>query len=255
MRFFDSHAHLSSIELLDQIDAIMLRAKIAGVQKIINICTDPQSLSEGIKLSEKYPQILNAGSTTPHDVEADGEKYFDLFAKAAKKGKLVAVGETGLEYYHPGLDRDLQKRFLRKYLHLALETHLPVIFHCREAFADLFSITDTEYKQKAPAILHCFTGTIQEAEEVLKRGWHLSLSGIVTFRKSEQLREVAKIVPLDQLLIETDAPYLAPQSKRGKQNEPAFITETAQYIAEAKGLSLEKIAEASFENAMRIFNL
>src|SRR5690606_31071538 len=127
--------------------------------------------------------------------------------------------------------------------------------HCREAFYDLFPITDSDYQKGAPAILHCFTGSIREAEEVLKRGWYLSLSGIVTFRKSETLKEVAKFVPMDQLLIETDAPYLAPLSKRGKQNEPAYLLETAQCIAETKGVSLEQIAEATFANASRLFKL
>lgn len=253
MRFFDSHAHLSSPELLPQIDGIMTRARIAGIQKIINICIDPQTLTDGLKLSDKFPQILNAGSTTPHDVEKEGEQAFPIFAEAARTGKLVAVGETGLEYYYKELDQKIQHHFLRKYLHLALECKLPVIFHCREAFKDLFSITDSDYQAKAPAILHCFTGTIKEAEAVLNRGWYLSLSGIITFKKSEQLREVAKIVPLDQLLIETDAPYLAPNSKRGKQNEPAYISETALCIAEAKGIPLEELTEALWNNGLKLF--
>ena len=177
MHFFDSHAHLSSAELFPQIDAIMTRAKVASVQQIINICTDRQTFENGLLLASKYPQVKNTAATTPHDVEKEGEELFPLFAEAAKSGKLVAVGETGLEYYYKELDRKVQKKFLIKYLHLALECKLPVIFHCREAFADLFSITDAEYKAKAPAILHCFTGTVDEAEQVLSRGWHLSLSG------------------------------------------------------------------------------
>src|SRR5690606_22155465 len=191
----------------------------------------------------------------PHDVEKEGEEAFPLFAEAARTGKLAAVGETGLDYFYAGLNRELQKQYLKRYLHLALECDLPVIFHCREAFADLFAITDEEYKKGAPAVLHCFTGTIEEAEQVLARGWHLSFSGIVTFKKSQALREVAKRVPLSQLLIETDTPYLAPQSKRGHPNEPSYVIETARYIAEAKGVSLEAVAAATFENAARLFEL
>jgi TatD DNase family protein len=130
-----------------------------------------------------------------------------------------------------------------------------VIFHCREAFDDLFSITDAEYKKNAPAILHCFTGNMKDAEKVLSRGWFLSISGIVTFKKSEELRQIAKIVPLHQLLIETDSPYLAPQSKRGKQNEPSFLPEIARCIAQVKEIAVEEVAKASFENAQRIFSL
>ena len=250
MHLFDSHAHLSSPEMLPQIDEIVKRS---GVQKILNICTDKQTLADGIALNKKYPHIKNAGSTTPHDVEKEGSLFFPLFESAAKQNKLSAVGETGLDYHYEHSPVSLQKEFLVRYLHLASETALPVIFHCREAFSDLFSIVDIEYPKSSPAILHCFTGTEKEAEEVLKRGWHLSLSGIVTFKKSERLREIAKMIPLSQLLIETDAPFLAPQSKRGKQNEPAFLIETAQIIADVKKIPIEEVAEATYQNGSALF--
>ncbi len=253
MLYFDSHAHLSSQQVLPDIDAVMARAKLKGVEQIINICTNPETLREGLILQDRFPQIKNAGATTPHDVEKEGDEVFEIFAEAGRKGQLVAIGETGLDYYYKELKADVQKRFLKKYLHLAVECNLPVIFHCREAFADLFSVVDAEYPKGAPAILHCFTGTIQEAEEVLRRGWYLSLSGIVTFKKSEVLREVAKMTPLNQLLIETDTPYLAPQSKRGKQNEPGFLPETAACIALAKGIPVEDVARVTFNNGLSLF--
>ncbi|HSX12839.1 MAG TPA: TatD family hydrolase [Chlamydiales bacterium] len=247
--FFDSHAHLTSFDVIPHLEGILFRAK--NVKHILNICTDKTSLEQGIALSKKNPHIFNAGATTPHDVDTEGELFFPIFEKAAKEKKLVAIGETGLDYYNSNAPISLQKKYLSKYLFLASETQLPVIFHCREAFNDLFSIVDQEYN--GPAILHCFTGSIQEAEEVLKRGWFLSLSGIVTFKKSEALREVAKMIPLNQLLIETDTPYLAPQSQRGKMNEPSFIAETAQCIADVKGISLEDVARSTFENASSLF--
>lgn len=253
MPYFDSHAHLSSSEMMPQIDPILARANLSQVTHILNICTDPQTLKDGIDLKRRYPTIYNAGATTPHDVEKEGEEAFPIFENAAKNGQIVALGETGLEYFHPGLDRNVQKKFLIRYLHLAQECNLPVIFHCREAFSDLFAITDLEYK--GAAILHCFTGSLKEAEEVLKRGWFISFSGIVTFKKSEELRELAQIVPLNQMLIETDAPYLAPQPKRGKMNEPAFILETARTIAETKRISVEEIARKTFENSLRILKI
>lgn len=255
MHFFDSHAHLSSPEILPQIDGIVTRAKMANVTKMVNICINPETLQDGLNLEKRFPQIKNAGATTPHDVEKEGDEAFPLFAEAARAKKLVAVGETGLDYYYKELDPGTQKRFLKKYLHLAHECKLPVIFHCREAFADLFAIADDEYPKGAPAILHCFTGSVQEAEEVLSRGWYLSISGIVTFKKSDTLRNVAKIVPLKQLLIETDAPYLAPQSKRGKPNEPSYLPETAACIAQAKGISIEEVALASFQNSSHLFQM
>ncbi len=251
LRLIDSHAHLTSPDVLPHVEPILLRAKAAGVTHILNICTDPESLRQGILLASQHPHIRNAGATTPHDVAAEGESAFPLFEAAAREGKLSAVGETGLDYHYDYSPKALQQTFLKRYLRLAAETRLPVIFHCREAFADLFAIADAEYA--GPAILHCFTGTFAEAQGVLKRGWYLSLSGIVTFKKSEMLREAAKLVPLSQLLIETDTPYLAPQSRRGKPNEPAFLPETAACIAEAKGISVDEVARASSENARKAF--
>lgn len=248
----DSHAHLGDDRLYPDVSAILLRAQQAGIETIINICTDALTLERGLQLHQEYPWIYNAAATPPHDVVADGETVFPLVAKAAHAGKLVAVGETGLDYHYHTETRELQKKIFIRYLHLALECGLPIVIHCREAFEDFFAVIDAEYKE-APGVLHCFTGTMQEAQQLIDRDWYVSLSGIVTYKKSEELREVAKIVPLNRLLIETDAPYLAPQSKRGKTNEPAYLVETAQVIAAAKGLSLEELAQATRDNAKKFF--
>lgn len=258
IKYIDSHAHLTGDELYSDIPAILERAKIVGVEYIINICTDIKTAERGILLADKYPQVLNAASTTPHDVDTEGELYFSQMAEFARSNKLVAIGETGLDYHYKHSSIEKQKEYLRKYLQLALECSLPVIIHCREAFPDLFTILDSDYRlnrRHGPGILHCFTGTLQEAEEVVKRGWMLSLSGIVTFKNSHALREVAKFVPLENLLIETDAPYLAPQLRRGKINEPSFIGETAECIARVKGISTKEIAEATRLNAKAIFKI
>ena len=249
----DSHAHLTSSPVYDQLDAVLERAQLAGIQVIINICTDPLSLERGIVLSQNYPWIYQSAATTPHDVEKEGEQVFDCIATHARQGKLKAIGETGLDYYYEHSNRDIQKHFLRRYLHLALECSLPVIIHCREAFQDFFEIIDSDY-QKSSGVLHCFTGTLAEAEQVIKRGWMLSLSGIVTFKKSTALQEVAKEVPLDQLLIETDTPYLAPQKYRGQQNEPAFLSETAHFIASLRGISYEEVVQSTAQNVKRLFS-
>lgn len=254
----DSHAHLTSSVINDQLDPVLKRARQASVKSIINICTNPLSLERGLELSQRHPWIFNAGSTTPHDVEKEGEEVFDIFAEAARQGRLVAIGETGLDYYYEHSNRAAQKQFLRKYLQLALECGLPVVIHCRNAFEDFFETIDAEYRvdgRHAPGVLHCFTGTMQEAEEVIKRGWMLSLSGIVTFKKSIELQNVAKEVPLEQLLIETDAPYLAPQKHRGKQNEPAFLVDTALFIADLKQITFDKLAAATALNASRLFRI
>jgi len=247
----DSHAHLTSDSIFSDIDAVLERARQAGITSIVNICTESHELERGKELSKRYPWVYHAASTTPHDVEPLGEKEFAYFASEAKAGTLVAVGETGLDYHYAHSKPEIQKQFLRRYLHLASECGLPVVIHCREAFADFFDILDAEYE--GSGVLHCFTGTASEAKQVLERGWYVSFSGIVTFKKSVELQEVAKIVPLDRLLIETDAPYLAPQGHRGKPNEPSYIRETAQCIANLKGVSVEELIRVTAENARDLF--
>jgi len=248
----DSHAHLTSPEILPEVDAVIARAQNAGVEKIINICTDHKSLEEGLKLAEKNKVIYNTAATTPHDVEKEGETFFPIVE--ASVGKLVAIGETGLDYFYEHSPKKLQQHFLSRYFDLALKVKLPIIFHCRDAFADLFAIADEQYRGHS-AVLHCFTGTLEEARSCLDRGWFISFSGIITFKKSELLREIVKFVPLDRLFIETDAPYLAPQSRRGKQNEPANVVEIAQKIAELKEISLQEVEKVTNQNITQFFAL
>jgi len=258
MTFIDSHAHLTSKNVFPQIEGILSRAQQAGVSAIVNICTDRETLQNGLKLHESTPWVYNSASTTPHDVEKEGAEVFPLVVEQAKSGNLVAIGETGLDYHYTHSPVETQKTYLRKYLHLALECNLPVIIHCRDAFSDFFEILDQEYVvqgRHAPGVLHCFTGTVAEAEEVVARGWYLSLSGIVTFKKSLVLQEVAKRVPLENLLIETDTPYLAPQSRRGHPNEPAFLIETASCIAAFKQLTINEIANSTSNNAKALFKI
>lgn len=257
---FDSHAHLTDDQVFPDIPSILAKAKDAGVERIVNICTNVASLKRGIALAKEHGgMVSNAGATPPHYVKEEGGLSFPLFEQAARNGDLVAIGETGLDYHYLHSPRDVQQTFLRRYFTLALELQLPVIFHCRKAFADLFSIADTDYKlngkQHGRAVVHCFTGTMKEAEKALQRGWLLSLSGIVTFKRSEELREIVKEVPIDHLLLETDAPYLAPQSRRGEKNEPSFLGETARVVADVKEMSFEEVARITRENAMQFFSL
>ncbi len=214
MNFIDSHAHLTMPALLKNVDEIVKRATKNNVKKIINICVDKKGLEEGLKLYEKYDFIFNAAACSPHDVEKEGDSFFIQVEDAIKNKKLIAIGETGLDYYYEHSKKEVQKKHFEEYLILAQRYKLPLIFHVREAFEDLFKITD-EVFPKCKAILHCFTGSPEEAVQALDRGWLISFSGIITFKKSDLLREVVKMVPLDKILIETDSPYLAPQSRRG----------------------------------------
>jgi TatD DNase family protein len=246
----DTHAHLTSPEIAHHVEEILQRAKQNGIEKIVNICTDAVSLEKGLLLSQRYPWVFNTAATTPHDVAEEGETFFPIVEHHV--GSLVALGETGLDYHYEHSPKEVQKKFLCRYLDLARQSKLPLIFHCRDAFSDLFALADAQGVQRA--ILHCFTGTEEEARGCLDRGWLISISGIVTFKKSEALRATVAKIPLDRLVIETDTPYLAPQSQRGKLNEPGYIKETAQAVAQIKQVSVEEVAAATRHNAMQFFS-
>ena len=245
----DSHAHLTSSELYETLNEVLERAFRADVRRILNICTDVESLERGLKVAQTTPWIANAAATHPHDVAEKGEKEFE--AIKSKIPFLKAIGETGLDYHYDHSPREVQKAFLKRYLMLAKDADLPVVIHCREAFSDFFKILDEVGNTKG--VLHCFTGTREEAEEVLKRGFYLSLSGIVTYKKSTDLQEVARHVPLEKLLIETDAPFLAPRTYRGKINEPSYLVDTASFIAELKNIPYVTLAKATTENSEKLF--
>lgn len=246
--FIDTHAHLTSDALVNDTQQILGRARASRVHKIVNICTDEKSLKAGFLLREEHPWVFNAAATTPHDVEKEGESFFPLVEQAAYHKQLIAIGETGLDYHYQHSPKEVQKRYLELYLDLSRRVHLPLIFHCRDAFADLFAIAG-----EVPAVLHCFTGNLKEAKKALELGWYLSISGIVTFKKSQALQEIVKYVPLEHVLIETDAPYLAPAPYRGKVNEPGFLPETAKMIAHLKQMSIEEVAKITKENAEKFF--
>lgn len=253
--YIDSHAHLSSESLFPQAKELIERALEKGVDHIINICTDRKSLEKGLMLHEQFPQVLNTGSTTPHDVEKEGEAFFKDFEQAALDGHFVAIGETGLDYFYEHSNRKLQQEFFIRYLDLAKRCQLPAVIHCRDAFDDFFEIIDQHFPYPNRGVLHCFTGSQEDANKLIERDWFISFSGIVTFKKSLELQDIAKKVPNERFLIETDSPYLAPQSKRGKPNEPSYVIEVAQKLAELKRLDLDHIASLSSKNAKRLFGL
>jgi TatD DNase family protein len=252
----DTHAHLTSPEV--KTHEVLVRAKNHHISHIINICVDKPSLDKALSLTEKEPIIFHSAATCPDDAEKDEETFFPFVELAAKEKKLIAIGEIGLDYYHFASSKKAQQELLKKYLLLAKEYKLPVIIHCREAFDDLFSIIDSTYSSEYSAkkiLLHCFTGSLQEAEKAIHRGWLISLSGILTFKNSTSLKEVAKNIPLEHLVLETDSPLLAPQKHRGKPNEPAYLIETAKVLAEVKETPLEIIAKTTSENAKRFFHI
>ncbi len=251
MRLADSHAHLYDEKFNNDREEVVIRAKKEGIEFIVLPSEDINSARKALSLSAEYEKFFfPAAGFHPHNTK----KFdYDLLNTELSKGKYIAVGEIGLDYYY---DRDFiegQKDILRKQFELALRHDLPVILHIRDAFDDIFNILD-EFKG-IYGVFHCFTGGKDEAEEVLKRGFHISFSGIITYKSADNVREAAKIVPDDKILIETDSPYLSPVPMRGKRNEPSFVIFVLQKLEEIRGDSMEHIAELTFNNTKRLFKL
>jgi TatD DNase family protein len=256
MRFFDTHAHISGEK--EEVDRLLAAALEAQVAAIMDVCVDEPSLDLGLllKKGKTPPRILLAAATTPHDVAKQGSAFFPIVEKKISENALDAIGETGLDYYYSYSPKEVQKEFFLSYLRLGLRAKLPLIIHCREAFSDLFDLYDFETKGTLRQdILHCFTGSAEEAKCALDRGFFISFSGIVTFPKAQSLRKVIEYIPLDRMLIETDSPYLAPHPHRGKKNEPCFVPLVAETCAQIKKCSQEEVGEATYKNAELAFHM
>lgn len=253
---FDSHAHLTFEQFAEEERGEVLeRARAAGVLSIMNIATDISSLEAGWKLQQCAHEIAIycAAATTPHDVIDSEDLFFPIVEEAAHGKQLAAIGETGLDFfYRPDCKKEQEATFLR-YALLAQTTSLPLIVHCRDAFPTLLGIL-RDLEKPVQGILHCFTGTTEDARALIEQGWYISFSGILTYPKSESLRQTARCIPMDRLLVETDSPYLAPQQKRGQRNEPAYLRYTVEAIAAVKNASYEEVALASFLNAEKLFS-
>ncbi|HEV2866333.1 MAG TPA: TatD family hydrolase [Allosphingosinicella sp.] len=252
--FVDSHCHLNYQGLVEDQPAVLERARAAGVELMLNISTRASEWDAVIGTAEREADVMASVGIHPH--EADQHPEVDtasLVAKAAHP-KVVGIGETGLDYYYDHSDRDHQRRSFRAHIAAARETQLPLIVHTRDAEEDSFQILAEEMgKGRFPALIHCFTGTRAFAEQVLELGLYVSISGIVTFKNARDLQEAAKAIPLDRLLIETDSPFLAPVPHRGKTCEPAFVADTARFLAQLRDEPLERLAEATGANFRRLF--
>lgn len=253
-QLFDSHAHITFPQYApSERTEILARAVTAGVTHIMNVATDEPSLRESFDLTlPPNLKLYVAAATHPHDLKGAEDPLFETISSLAKSGKLSAIGETGLDFFHAPHTRIEQEYSFMRYAELATETNLPLIVHCRNAFPALIPLLQTITKLPK-GVLHCFTGTKEEAEAVLDLGWYLSFSGIITYKKSDELRHVAAFVPLERLLIETDAPYLPPEPFRGKRNEPALITATAKALATIKNISFDEVATATCDNGCALF--
>jgi TatD DNase family protein len=253
----DSHAHLDMEAFDHDRDAVVARAKEAGVEKILSLALIDEGLSYGksFAIVEQYPELVTAVGCTPHDAkdfDSDGES---LLEDLATHDGVLAIGEIGLDYHHNLSPPETQRDVFGRQVRVARRLGLPLIIHHREAEEDLVSILDEEKASEVGGVLHSFTAGRELARAGLERGFYISFSGILTFRNAEALREVARDVPMDRILVETDCPYLAPVPYRGKRNEPTFVREIARVLAELKGVSIETFEQATDENFHRVFHI
>lgn len=256
--FIDSHAHIDGAEFDADRAEVIQRARNAGVSTILNIGTgDPHAgvFERAVALAEQHAEVYCAVGVHPHDARLfDDAAEQRLTNLVTQSERAIAWGEIGLDFHYDNSPRDIQLKVFRRQLQLARDLRLPVIIHTREAEVETIDALKSEWGSSGlPGIMHCFSGSQWLAQQALELGFFVSFSGIVTFKKAEDLRAIARQVPLDRLLIETDCPYLAPVPFRGKRNEPAFVVEVARCLAELFGKSLEEIAKITSENFARFF--
>ncbi|MFN0085281.1 MAG: TatD family hydrolase [Blastocatellia bacterium] len=262
MMLIDSHAHLDVPQYDGDRVEVIARARAAGVELLLEICgsdVGKGSLDGGMRLVEEHAFIYGAIGLHPHEASLYDEALEAALLDFSRRPKIIAWGEIGLDYHYDNSPRETQRRVFRRQLELALQRRLPAIIHTREADDDTIAILREGWADRDGAeiggIIHCFTGTQSLADAALGMGFHISFSGVVTFKAAEDLREVARSVPLDRLLVETDCPYLAPIPYRGKRNEPAYVVETAKRLAELRGISLDELARVTTGNFKRLFGL
>jgi TatD DNase family protein len=251
----DTHAHLDEPQLRDRQEAVMRRAREAGLGLIINVGIGPENSRQVLTTADRYPEMFAAVGVHPHGAAAVTREDLDELARLAAHPKCVAVGEIGLDFYRRRSPEDLQRHWFREQLALAHDLGKIVVIHTREATAATLEILRENRRLLLGGVMHCFQGSLSEAQTFLDLGFYLSFSGVLTFPKAEPLRRVAGRLPRDRVLMETDCPYLAPQPWRGKVNEPAYVTATAAALAELFGLSLEETARLTWANTLAAFGL
>jgi TatD DNase family protein len=250
----DSHCHLDFPDFANDLDGVVERARAAGVERMITIGTKVGKAGAAVAIAERYEDVFFTVGTHPHEAAGEGAEDFAAMRAFAQHPKCGGIGEAGLDYHYDNAPRDVARRVFRGQIALARELDLPLVIHARDADDDIAAILTEEMGQgRFRAVLHCFTSSRELAETALALGIWISFSGVVTFRKSEGLRAIARDVPLERILVETDAPYLAPTPHRGHRNEPSFVVATAGVVAQARGLEFEKLAAATRANTHAVF--
>jgi TatD DNase family protein len=251
----DTHCHLDFPDFAAERDAIVSRAKAAGVGRLITISTRIDKFADYAGVAEAYDDVFCTVGTHPHNAHLEPEASAAEIVDLARHPKCVGIGEAGLDYHYDRAPRETAQRVFRTHIAAARESGLPLVIHTRDADADTAKILEEEMGKGAfKALLHCFTASRELAQHALALGLYISFSGVLTFKNSQELRDIARDAPLDRLLVETDAPFLAPVPYRGKRNEPAYVASTAAVLAEAKGVVASEIAAVTTANAMRLFS-
>src|SRR4051812_8866560 len=251
----DSHCHLDFPDFAGDLDALVGRARAAGVGRMVTISTRVRRHDGLLAIAERFPDVFCSVGTHPHNAHEELDIGVAELVARTRHPKVVAIGEAGLDYHYDYSPRDAQERGFRNHIAAARETGLPLVIHAREADADMARILEEETgKGPFPAVLHCFTGSLELAQRAIALGLSISFTGILTFKKSDELRAIAASLPADRILVETDAPYLAPGRFRGKRNEPAYVVETAKVLADTRGVTLDEIARQTTENFFRLFS-
>ena len=251
----DSHAHLDDARFDADRDAVLQRAWDAGVRKILTIGngSSPDQMGCGIPLAEAHDWLCTSVGVHPHDAAKVEERHYSLIEDLTRHSAVVAIGETGLDYFYDNSPRDIQRAVFRRQLALAKQLDLPVIVHTRDADADTQEILKAEAPRRG--VIHCFTSSAEFADFALSIGFAISFSGIVTFPNAKALAEVARRIPSDRILIETDCPYLAPVPHRGKRNEPGFVADTARFVAGLRGVAVQEFGTQTASNFNNMFGL
>lgn len=253
--YIDTHVHLNADQYEEDIDEVIQRAQEAGVDKMVVVGFDRKTILKAMELTEQHAFIYAVVGWHPVDAIDCTEKDLEWIESLAAHPKVVGIGETGLDYHWDKSPRDVQQEVFRKQIQLAQKVNLPIIIHNRDATADVVRILKEEGAEKTGGIMHCFGGSVETANDCIKMNFMISLGGPVTFKNAKAPKQVATEISLDHLLIETDAPYLAPHPYRGKRNEPAWVTLVAEEIARLKGLPIEEVAKRTTANALKVFNI
>jgi TatD DNase family protein len=250
----DSHCHLDFPDFASELEAVVARAETAGIGRLVTISTRVRRHADVLAIAERFPNVYCSVGTHPHNAHEELEITADDLVALARHAKVVAIGEAGLDYHYDFSPRDAQEQGFRTHIAAARTSSLPLVIHAREADDDIARILKEEMGQGAfPAVLHCFTGSRDLAFTGVDLGLFVSFTGILTFKNSGALRDIAAALPGDRILVETDAPYLAPGKFRGKRNEPSYVVETAKVLAEVRGISLDEIARQTTDNFFRLF--